>query len=301
MAAEQKERNSMGALDGQVVVVTGAGGGLGREHARLIGAEGASVVVDDVGCAPEGTGSDPTRAQAVAAEIEAAGGRAVASSADVRSTSGARELLDLAVDTFGKVDAVVANAGILRDRMFVNMSDDEWDDVVTGQLRSTYSTVRVFAGHWRDRSKAGEQPNASIVTVSSTSGLIGQVGQSNYGAAKAGIAAMSIILAQEIGRYGVRINSVVPVARTRMTADLPALKDTFAAPSDPDTFDLYHPGNVSPLVAWLVSRSCELTGRTFYAKGGEIREMVPWSYGRIIDKGARWTVAELDREMQQLA
>jgi NAD(P)-dependent dehydrogenase (short-subunit alcohol dehydrogenase family) len=291
----------MGSLDGQVVIVTGGGGGLGREHALLIAAEGARVVVDDVGCAPDGTGADPGRARSVVAEIEAAGGQAVASSADVRTTTGAEELLTLALDAFGAVDGVVANAGILRDRMFVNMTDEEWDDVIAGQLRSTFSTVRVFAGHWRDRAKAGEQPTASIVTVSSTSGLIGQAGQSNYGAAKAGIAAMSTILAGEISRYGVRVNSVVPVARTRMTADLPALRDTFAAPDDPDTFDLYHPGNVSPLVAWLVSRSCQLTGRTFYAKGGEIREFVPWSYGRTIDKGGRWTVAELDAEMQRLA
>ena len=291
----------MGALDGQVVVVTGGGGGLGREHAMLIGAEGASVVVDDVGCAPDGTGSDPSRAAEVAAEIVAAGGAAIASAADVRTTAGAQELLALAVDTYGRVDGVVANAGILRDRMFVNMSEAEWDDVIAGQLRSTFCTARVFAGHWRDRAKSGDVPAASMVTVSSTSGLIGQAGQSNYGAAKAGIAALSVILAGEIERYGIRVNSIVPVARTRMTADLPALKDTFAAPSDPEVFDVYHPGNVSPLVAWLLSPSCDLTGRTFYAKGGEIREFVPWRYGRTIDKRARWTVAELGEQMQQLA
>jgi NAD(P)-dependent dehydrogenase (short-subunit alcohol dehydrogenase family) len=290
----------MGALNGQVVVVTGGGGGLGREHALLLGAEGASVVVDDVGGAPDGTGSAPARAAAVAAEIEAAGGRAVASAADVRTIAGVRDLLALTLDTFGQVDGVVANAGILRDRMFVNMSEDEWDDVIVGQLRSTFCTARVFAGHWRDRAKAGELPDASLVTVSSTSGLIGQPGQSNYGAAKAGIAAMSTILAGELARYGVRVNSVVPVARTRMTADLPALKDTFAAPADPDMFDMYNPGNVSPVVAWLLTRSCKVTGRTFYAKGGEIREFVPWSYGRSVDKGARWTVDELGEEMRQL-
>jgi NAD(P)-dependent dehydrogenase (short-subunit alcohol dehydrogenase family) len=301
MMAMPPRRDRMGALDGQVVVVTGAGGGLGREHALLIAAEGARVVVDDLGCAPDGTGSDPSRAAAVAAEIEKEGGAAVSSAADVRTTAGAQELLMLALDTYGRVDGVVANAGILRDRMFVNMSEEEWDDVIAGQLRSTFCTVRTFAGHWRDQAKSGEQPAASIVTVSSTSGLIGQPGQSNYGAAKAGIAAMSTILAGEVQRYGIRVNSVVPVARTRMTADLPALKDTFAAPTDPDVFDLYHPGNVSPLVAWLLSRSCELTGRTYYAKGGEIREFVPWSYGRTIDKGARWTVAELDEKMRELA
>lgn len=291
----------MGALDGQVVVVTGGGGGLGREHAMLLGAEGASVVVNDLGCEPDGSGSDPSRAREVAAEITAAGGQAVASTHDVRTTAGAGELLALALDAYGSVDGVVANAGVLRDRMFVNMSDDEWDDVLTGQLRSTFSTVRVFAGHWRDLTKAGTRPDASVVTISSTSGLIGQPGQSNYGAAKAGIAAMSTILAGELSRYGIRVNSVVPVARTRMTQDLPAFKDLLAAPSDPDEFDVYHPANVSPLVAWLISRASSVTGRTFYAKGGEIREFLPWTYGRVISKEARWTVAELEQEMQQLA
>jgi NAD(P)-dependent dehydrogenase (short-subunit alcohol dehydrogenase family) len=291
----------MGALAGQVVVVTGAGGGLGREHALLLAREGARVVVDDIGCAPDGSGSDPAVAAKVAAEINADGGTAVASTADVRTSSGAAELVNVALDAFGSIDSVVANAGILRDRMFVNMSDDEWDDVISGQLRSTFATLRAFAGYWRDESKQGRQRAASAVTVSSTSGLIGAAGQSNYGAAKAGIAAMSTILAGELQRYGIRVNSVVPVARTRMTENVPAFKDMLAVPEDPDAFDVYHPGNVSPLVAWLISPACSLTGRTFYAKGGEIREFLPWSYGRTIDKGARWSVAELDREMGDLA
>jgi NAD(P)-dependent dehydrogenase (short-subunit alcohol dehydrogenase family) len=292
----------MGALQDRVIVVTGAGRGLGQAHALLLAAEGARVVVDDVGCAADGSGADAGIAAAVVEEITAAGGTAVASSADVRSTDGARELLAAALETFGRVDGLVANAGILRDRMFVNMTDDEWDDVVSGQLRATFAATRVFAGHWRDEAKAGRTPSAAVVTISSTSGLIGQSGQSNYGAAKAGIAAMSIILAGELARYGIRINSVVPVARTRMTEDLPAIKDVFAAPADPATFDVYHPGNVSPLVGWLLTESCPVTGKTFYAKGDEVREFVPWQYGRIIDNGgARWTVAGLDKEMGSLA
>jgi NAD(P)-dependent dehydrogenase (short-subunit alcohol dehydrogenase family) len=292
----------MGALNDLVVVVTGAGGGLGREHALLLAAEGARVVVNDVGCAPDGTGRDSSRAAAVAAEIVASGGTAVASDDDVRTGDGAAALLNIALNSFGAVHGLLANAGILRDRMFVNMSDAEWDDVIAGQLRAAFAPVSLFARHWRDESKNGRQHPASILTVSSTSGLIGQAGQSNYGAAKAAIASMSLILAGELARYGIRVNCLVPVARTRMTQDLPALKDTFAAPTGPNTFDTYHPGNVSPLAAWLLSPGCEFTGRTFYAKGGEIREFIAWQYGRTIDKGGeRWTVAELDDEMRKFS
>ncbi|MGC4765223.1 SDR family NAD(P)-dependent oxidoreductase [Micromonospora sp. DT46] len=287
----------MGALQGRVVVVTGAGRGLGREHALLAAAEGASVVVADTGAAADGTGGDPSVVEAVAAEITTAGGQAVASTADVATTEGARELLALARDTYGRVDGLVNNAGILRDRMFVNMSEDDWDAVIRGQLRATFAPCRVFADHWRTESKAGNQPVASIVNVSSTSGLIGAVGQTNYGAGKAAIAALTAILAQEIGRYGVRVNAIVPVARTRMTQDLPGIGELVAAPADPAAFDVYHPGNVSPLVAWLLTADAPVTGEVYYAKGGEIRRFAPWSYDWTIDKGARWSVGEIAKEM----
>ncbi|RLK09846.1 NAD(P)-dependent dehydrogenase (short-subunit alcohol dehydrogenase family) [Micromonospora sp. M71_S20] len=287
----------MGALQGRVVVVTGAGRGLGREHALLAAAEGASVVVADTGAAADGTGSDPSVIEAVAAEITTAGGRAVASTADVATTEGARELLALARDSYGRVDGLVNNAGILRDRMFVNMSEDDWDAVIRGQLRSTFAPSRVFADHWRTEFKAGNRPVASIVNVSSTSGLIGAVGQTNYGAGKAGIAALTVILAEEIGRYGVRVNAIVPVARTRMTQDLPGIGELVAAPADPAAFDVYHPGNVSPLVAWLLTADAPVTGEVYYAKGGEIRRFAPWSYDWTIDKGARWSVEEIAKEM----
>jgi NAD(P)-dependent dehydrogenase (short-subunit alcohol dehydrogenase family) len=291
----------MGALDGRVVAVTGAGRGLGREYALLAAAEGASVVVNDIGCAPDGSGFDPAFAESVAAEITATGGAAVASTADVRQRSGAQSLLDQVISTYGSVDGLVTNAGILRDRTFVNMSDDEWDDVVTGQLRSAFCSLSVFTRHWRDRSKAGADDQPSVVTVSSTSGLIGQAGQSNYGAAKAAVAALSGILAGEVERYGIRVNCLVPAARTRMTEDVPGLRNIVAAPAA-GSFDVYHPGNVAPLAVWLLSPACPFTGRTFFAKGSEIREFVPWHYGRTIDNNAvRWTVAHVGKRMADLA
>src|SRR5699024_7038033 len=222
--------------------------------------------------------------------IDAAGGQAVASTADVRTMTGAQELLDLAIDTYGRVDGLVNNAGALRDRMFANMSEEEWDAVIEGQLKATFAPSRVFAGHWRAESKEGREPNASIVNVSSTSGLIGQVGQTNYGAAKAGIATLTPILSQEASRYGVRVNALTPVARTRMTENLPKIGEMMAIPEDPDTFDVFHPGNVSPLVAWLLSAGCEETGSVFYAKGGEIRKYRPWDFEWTIDNGERWSV-----------
>lgn len=287
-------------LDGRVVVITGAGRGVGREHALLAAREGARVVVNDNGTGPDGRGTDDTIAAAVVEEIIAAGGTAVGSTADVTTLPGAQQLLDTALEAYGEVHGLVNNAGILRDRMFVNMSEEEWDDVITGQLRATFAPCRIFGAHWRDRSKAGEAVSASIVNVSSTSGLNGAVGQSNYGAAKAGIASLTQILAQELARYGVRANAITPVARTRMTQDVPGIKEIVAAPEDPDAFDVFHPGNVSPVVAYLLTEDCPATGSVFYTKGGEIRQFLPWSYGKVIDKGARWTIAELAKEMADL-
>lgn len=287
-------------LAGRVIVVTGAGRGVGREHALLSAAEGARVVVNDTGTGADGKGADDTIATAVVDEITATGGTAVVSTADVTTIEGAQQLLDTALEAFGEVHGLVNNAGILRDRMFVNMSEGEWDDVITGQLRGTFAPCRVFGAHWRDRSKAGDDVKASIVNVSSTSGLNGAVGQSNYGAAKAGIASLTQIIAQELGRYGVRANAITPVARTRMTQDVPGIKELVAAPENPAAFDVFHPGNVSPVVAYLLTEQCPASGSVFYAKGGEIRQFLPWSYGKIIDKGARWTVEELQKEMADL-
>lgn len=287
----------MNTLTDRVIVVTGAGRGLGREHALLAAAEGAKVVVNDHGAAADGTGSDPSIAQSVADEITAAGGVAVANTADVTTMDGARDLLQTTLTAFDRVDGLVNNAGILRDKMFVNMADEDWDAVINGQLRATFAPARVFSEHWRGVSKAGEQPRASMVNVPSTSGLIGAVGQTNYGAAKAGIAALTIILAEELKRYDVRVNGVVPVARTRMTQDLPGIGEMVAAPADPNEFDVYHPGNVSPMVAWLLTADCPQTGEVYYAKGGEIRHFQGWSYDWTVDHGKRWTVEELGAEI----
>ncbi|HEX3946908.1 MAG TPA: SDR family NAD(P)-dependent oxidoreductase, partial [Acidimicrobiales bacterium] len=194
----------MGSWAGRVVVVTGAGRGMGREHALLCAAEGARVVVNDVGCDADGRGVDPGLAAAVAGEITAAGGTAVANADDVATMDGAQRLVDQALDAYGEVHALVNNAGILRDRMFVNMSEEDWDAVVRGHLKAVFCPTRLLAAYWRDRSKQGDPVKASVVSMSSTSGLLGAVGQSNYGAAKAGIASMTVILAEELGRYGVR-------------------------------------------------------------------------------------------------
>lgn len=299
-AGRDEEEDGMETLADRVVVVTGAGRGLGREHALLAAAEGAAVVVNDSGCEPDGTGADPALAAAVVAEIEAAGGRAVVDTGNVASAAGAAALLERALEAFGRVDGLVNNAGVLRDRMFVNLDEDDWDAVIRGQLRATYCPAAAFARHWRGRSKDGDAVAASMVNVPSTSGLIGQVGQTNYGAAKAAIASLSLILAEELGRYGVRVNGVVPVARTRMTADVPAFADLVAAPTDPEAFDVYHPGNVSPLVAWLLRADCEVSGQVFYAKGGEIRRFLGWHYGATAKKEGRWEVGELDAAMEPL-
>jgi len=290
----------VGALDGRVVVITGAGRGMGREHARLAAAEGASVVVNDSGTARDGTGADPAVAQAVADELAAGGAAVRVSTDDVTTMDGARRAVGAALDAWGRVDALVNNAGVLRDRMFVNMTEDDWDDVVRGHLRSTFCASRVAADHWRERTKAAETVQASLVNVSSTSGLLGSVGQTNYGAAKAGIAALSVILAQELGRYGVRVNAIVPVARTRMTEEVAGIADLVRAPDDPAAFDAYHPANVSPLVAWLASEACPLTGRVLYVRGGEIRVMDGWHRGQRFEHDGPWTVASCAGALAEL-
>jgi NAD(P)-dependent dehydrogenase (short-subunit alcohol dehydrogenase family) len=283
----------MGSLAGRVAVITGAGRGMGREHARLFAAEGASVVVNDTGADRDGNGSDPSVAEVVADELRALGAPALASAEDVTTMAGAERIVDAALDAWGRLDVLVNNAGILRDRMFVNMTEDDWDAVVRGHLRSTFCATRVAAGHWRERSKGGESVAAAVVNVSSTSGLLGAVGQSNYGAAKAGIAAMTVILAEELQRYGVRVNAVVPVARTRMTEAVAGIADLLRAPDDPAVFDTYHPANVSPVVAWLASGGWSQSGRVLYVRGGEVRVMEGWGYGPTVEREGRWTVEGL--------
>lgn len=290
----------MGALDGRICVITGAGRGIGREHALLFAAEGAKVVVNDTGGAVDGTGHDPSVAQAVVDEIVRAGGTAVASDANVSTMAGAQAVQDLALEAFGDLHVVVNNAGVLRDKMFANMSEEDWDAAINGHLKTTFCMSRVACGRWRDESKAGREVNAAIVNTTSTSGLIGAIGQTNYGAAKAAIASLTIILAQEAQRYGVRVNAICPAARTRMTAESPGTKDLVKKPDDPDAFDVYAPHHVSPVVAYLASEECTLTGRVFMVKGGDIRPFVPWQRMPWIDEQKHFTVAEVAELMKKV-
>jgi NAD(P)-dependent dehydrogenase (short-subunit alcohol dehydrogenase family) len=278
----------VGSLDGRVAIITGAGRGLGREHARLFSAEGARLVVNDLG----------EVAAEVAAEITAAGGDAVASNHDITDWTGGQALIDSALGAFGRLDVLVNNAGILRDRMLVSMSEEEWDVVVDVHLKGHFVPTRFAAAHWREQAKSGETVQASIIHTSSTSGLLGNPGQTNYGAAKAGIGSFSIICAQELARYGVRSNCIAPAARTRLTEATPGLGDVVAAPSE--GFDVWDPANVSPLVAYLATADCEVTGRTFFVQGGTVRVMEPWRMGERIERPDRWTIAELGEQLPSI-
>jgi NAD(P)-dependent dehydrogenase (short-subunit alcohol dehydrogenase family) len=282
----------MGALDGRVAIITGAGRGIGREHALLFAQEGAKVVVNDLGGAIDGSGDDRSPAQQVVDEIKAAGGEAVANSDNVADWEGGRRLIDAAVDAFGDFNVLINNAGILRDRMLVSMEEAEWDSVIHVHLKGHFVPTRWAANHWREQSKEGKQVDAAIVNTSSTSGLIGNPGQTNYGAAKAGIAAFTVIAAQELQRYGVRVNAIAPAARTRMTEATPGLSDVVKAPTDTARFDVWDPANISPLVAYLASESCPATGKVFLVQGGKVQTFQPWTLTDMIDKNDRWTVAE---------
>jgi NAD(P)-dependent dehydrogenase (short-subunit alcohol dehydrogenase family) len=287
----------MAALDGKVAIITGAGRGIGREHALLFAAEGAKVVVNDLGGAVDGSGDDRTPAEQVVDEIKEMGGEAVANADDVADWEGGQRLINAAVEAFGDLHVLVNNAGILRDRVLVNMTEEEWDAVIHVHLKGHFVPTRWAAAYWREQSKAGKAVQAAVVNTSSTSGLLGNPGQSNYGAAKAGIAAFSIINAQELSRYGVRVNAIAPAARTRMTESTPGLSDIVQAPSEPGAFDAWDPANISPLVAYLASDACPFTGKVFFVQGGKVQYFQPWTLTNEIDKGDRWTVEELVEQM----
>ena len=290
----------MGTLDGRVAIITGGGRGIGREHALLFAAEGAKVVVNDLGGSLEGAGGDVTAAQSVVDEIVAAGGQAVANHDDITDWEGGKRLVDTAVEHFGDLHVLVNNAGILRDRVLVNMSEEEWDAVIHVHLKGHFVPTRHAAAYWREQTKAGHEVHAAVVNTSSTSGLLGNPGQANYGAAKAGIAAFTVIAASELVRYGVRVNAIAPAARTRMTVQTPGLSDIVQAPTDPSVFDSWDPANVSPLVAYLATESCPATGKVFFVQGGQIRLFQPWTMTETLEKDARWTVEELQAEMHRL-
>jgi NAD(P)-dependent dehydrogenase (short-subunit alcohol dehydrogenase family) len=285
----------VGALDDRVAIITGAGRGIGREHALLFAREGATVVVNDLGGDWHGLGADAAPAQQVAHEIEAGGGQAVANGEDVADFDGAGRLIEAAIERFGRLDVLVNNAGILRDRFLVNMSADEWDGVIRVHLRGHFSTLRHAAAHWRERSKAGESFDASVINTASPVGLtFRNLGQLNYAAAKAGIAAMTQVAAAELGRYGVRVNCIAPGARTRMTTQTPGLEEMMAEPENPDAFDPMDPGNVSPLVAYLASSECDATGEVFAVRGGSVERLDGWrATQQLLDLDRRATVEEI--------
>ncbi|HEY8481772.1 MAG TPA: SDR family oxidoreductase [Spirillospora sp.] len=276
----------------RVVAVTGAGRGLGRAHALEFARQGARVVVNDLGVARDGTGGGSQGpAHEVVREIEALGGEAVASTDDIATDAGAAALVDTALGAFGRLDTLVNNAGFLRDRMLVNMDEEEWDAVVRVHLKGHFLPLKHAGRYWRSESKAGRPVEARVVNTSSGAGLLGSVGQANYSAAKAGIVGLTLVASAELARYGVTVNAIAPAARTRMTEEVFA--QTMAPPAEGE-FDAMAPENVSPLVVWLGSaRSRGVTGRVFEVEGGRICVMDAFRHGPAADKGARWDPAEV--------
>jgi NAD(P)-dependent dehydrogenase (short-subunit alcohol dehydrogenase family) len=282
-----------GLCEGRVAVVTGGGAGIGRFHALELARQGARVVVNDPGVSREGAGGSTSAADAVVEEIRALGGEAVADYGDVSDTASADALVATAIERFGRLDALVNNAGIVRDRTLTNMSDDEWDDVLRVHMRGTFAPSRAAARYWKDRAKAGDQLSARLINTTSSSGLLGNVGQTNYGAAKAGIAGFTVIAAMELARYGVTVNAVSPGARTRMTDGLM---------DEPEgDFDPYDPAAISPLVAWLASESSAgVTGQVFASNGGLLGVYEGWHLGPTAQLDRLWTVEEIDGSVRDL-
>ncbi len=268
----------MGSLEGRVAIITGAGRGIGREHALLLAHHGAKIVVNDLGGSMDGEGEDKGPAQQVVDEIVAMGGEALANTDDISDWDGAERLVQSAIDHFGRLDVLINNAGILRDRMLTNMSEAEWDAVIKVHLKGTFAPSRHAAAYWRERSKAGETNDARIINTSSPSGIYGNVGQTNYGAAKAGIASFTIIAAKELGRYGVTVNAIAPAALTRMTENLGM------GQADEATKEQMSPAHIAPIVCWLASPdSAQVTGRVFDVSGRLLSVSEGWHRGPTIE------------------
>jgi len=273
----------MGICDGRVVIVTGSGRGIGREHALAYAAEGAKVVVNDLGGDMHGDGGSLSPAMEVVEEIKGMGGEAVANGDNVADWHGAQRLIDTAIESFGDLHVLVNNAGILRDRMLVNMTEDEWDAVIAVHLKGHFAPTRHAAAYWRERSKAGDEVRGRVVNTASPSGVFGNLGQANYGAAKAGIAGFTIIVAQELHRYGVTVNCLAPNARTRMT------EETFQMDAPPEGFDPLDPGNVSAVVVALCADEAQaITGQVFHVWGGAVNALRGWSADELFTADAGW-------------
>jgi NAD(P)-dependent dehydrogenase (short-subunit alcohol dehydrogenase family) len=282
----------MGALQDRICIITGAGNGIGRQHALLFASEGAKVVVNDLGGNPDGTGADASPAQRVVQEIVAGGGDAVANHDDVASWDGAAALVAQAVETYGRLDVLVNNAGILRDNFIHRMSEDDWDLVIRVHLKGHFSTLRHAADHWRARSKAGEPVKAAVINTASGSGtFLPNPGQANYGAAKSAIATLTMVAAAELPRIGARVNAIAPIARTRLTENVPGpVGAVFAKPEDPDAFDPLAPRNISPLVAYLATEDCAVNGKLFAVQGGQIAEISGFAMQPGLTTTEPWTI-----------
>jgi NAD(P)-dependent dehydrogenase (short-subunit alcohol dehydrogenase family) len=283
-------------LDGRVAVVTGAGRGLGREHALMLAEHGARIVVNDRGVEQDGSGGDCTPADEVASEIRSRGGSAVTDCSDVSTWLGAEALVGVAIEQFGDLDILVNNAGILRDNALVNMSESDFDEVTRVHLKGHFAPTRFAAVHWREQHKSGVERSRNLVHTSSTSGIYANPGQSNYGPAKSGIITFNQIAAKELRKYGVVSNCVVPGARTRLTMSSPGLPEIMEAPAE--GFDVWDPANVSPLVVYLSGAGCRFSGETFYVQGGTVRRLEPWTLmGDSIEQPTRWNTADLAAAM----
>ncbi|MDQ3618681.1 MAG: SDR family oxidoreductase [Actinomycetota bacterium] len=285
----------MGSLDGKVAIVTGAGRGIGREHSIALADAGARVVVNDLGGSAAGEGHDSAPAQQVADEIKELGGHATANFDNVADFQGAENLIKQAVGEFGRLDVLVNNAGIIRDRMLVNLSEDEWDSVINVHLKGHYAPTRHAAAYWRQESKAGNPVAGRVINTSSPSGVFGNVGQTNYGAAKAGIAAFTVIAALELGRYGVTVNCLAPNARTRLT------EQTFGdIPVPEGGFDAMDPANISPIIVGLASdEAANITGQCFFVYGGVVNVLKPWDMGISLSKDSRWEPEEFVSKLKE--
>ncbi|MFD6199774.1 SDR family oxidoreductase [Mycobacteriaceae bacterium NPDC060252] len=292
----------MGSLDNRVAIVTGAGRGIGRAHALLLSKEGAAVVVNDLGGANDGSGADSGPAQEVVDEILSAGGKAIVNTDSVSSWVGAESIVEQAVSEFGGLDVVVNNAGILRDGFIAALDESHWDAVIDVHLKGHFNLIRHAAYYWKDQSKAGKQPNASIINTASASGTFAvNAGQVNYGAAKAGIAALTLVAAEELGRYGVRANAIAPVARTRLTLATPGMGAIFAAEVPDGEYDAFSPDNIAPIVGYLAQPDCPLTGTVLAVQGGAVQLLQGWTIADTVETDGPWELAKLPGLLGQWA